>query len=106
MEALMPHKLLEQYFGFTEFRPGQLEVIEALNEHKAALAVFPTGGGKSLCYQLPALAYAGVTAAVPPLPAFFTPPPPSFPCPASPPALFPPPNPAPGMPRLSKKSIW
>ena len=59
--------LLKQYFGFDHFRPGQLEAIEALWEHKAALAVFPTGGGKSLCYQLPALALDGVTLVVSPL---------------------------------------
>ena len=59
--------LLKKYFGFDDFRPGQLEAIEGLWEHKAALAVFPTGGGKSLCYQLPALALDGVTLVVSPL---------------------------------------
>src|SRR5216110_3063767 len=59
--------LLSRHFGFTEFRPGQQEVIEALRTRKAALAVFPTGGGKSLCYQLPALAFEGVTLVVSPL---------------------------------------
>ena len=59
--------LLKQYFGFDNFRPGQAEAIDALWEHKAALAVFPTGGGKSLCYQLPALALDGVTLVVSPL---------------------------------------
>src|SRR6185369_16842382 len=62
-----PGELLRTRFGFTEFRPGQLPVIEALLEGKAALAVFPTGGGKSLCYQLPALAFDGVTMVVSPL---------------------------------------
>src|SRR2546425_5082833 len=60
-------QLLEKHFGFTQFRPGQREVIEALESRKAALAVFPTGGGKSLCYQLPALAFPGVTLVVSPL---------------------------------------
>src|SRR3989442_13427734 len=60
-------QLLHTHFGFTEFRPGQREVIEALEGRKAALAVFPTGGGKSLCYQLPALAFDGVTLVVSPL---------------------------------------
>src|SRR5205823_538790 len=60
-------QLLEKHFGFTQFRPGQREVIEALERRKAALAVFPTGGGKSLCYQLPALAFEGVTLVVSPL---------------------------------------
>src|SRR2546425_11364728 len=60
-------QLLEKHFGFTQFRPGQREVIEALESRKAALAVFPTGGGKSLCYQLPALAFDGVTLVVSPL---------------------------------------
>jgi ATP-dependent DNA helicase RecQ len=62
-----PGELLRTRFGFTEFRPGQLPVIEALLEGKAALAVFPTGGGKSLCYQLPALAFDGVTLVISPL---------------------------------------
>src|SRR5919109_301201 len=53
---MTPQELLRARFGFTEFRPGQLPVIEALLAGRAALAVFPTGGGKSLCYQLPALA--------------------------------------------------
>ncbi|MDQ2732366.1 MAG: ATP-dependent DNA helicase, partial [Armatimonadota bacterium] len=59
--------LLQQYFSFSSFRPGQEEVIRALEEGKAALAVFPTGGGKSLCYQLPALSFEGVTVVVSPL---------------------------------------
>ena len=62
-----PAQLLEKHFGFTEFRPGQEVVIDALHEHGAALAVFPTGGGKSLCYQLPALRYEGLTLVVSPL---------------------------------------
>lgn len=60
-------ELLLSKFGFAEFRPGQEAVIEALATHSAALAVFPTGGGKSLCYQLPALTYDGVTLVVSPL---------------------------------------
>jgi ATP-dependent DNA helicase RecQ len=62
-----PGVLLRQYFGLPSFRPGQREVIEALLTRGAALAVFPTGGGKSLCYQLPALALEGVTLVVSPL---------------------------------------
>ena len=59
--------LLKRYFGYDNFRPGQEAVIEALAAKGAALAVFPTGGGKSLCYQLPALTYDGVTLVVSPL---------------------------------------
>ncbi len=59
--------LLQTHFGFSEFRPGQLEVMNALAERQAALAVFPTGAGKSLCYQLPALAFDGLTLVVSPL---------------------------------------
>lgn len=62
-----PKELLQEHFGFSEFRPGQREVMRALWKHKAALAVFPTGGGKSLCYQLPALMFEGVTLVVSPL---------------------------------------
>ncbi|AIE87227.1 RecQ family ATP-dependent DNA helicase [Fimbriimonas ginsengisoli] len=60
-------ELLQQHFGFAEFRPGQHEAMRALLDEGAALAVFPTGGGKSLCYQLPALAVDGITLVVSPL---------------------------------------
>ena len=59
--------LLQERFGLAAFRPGQREVIAALERDGAALAVFPTGGGKSLCYQLPALLWPGVTLVVSPL---------------------------------------
>ena len=59
--------LLEQHFGFSEFLPGQLEAIQCLLRGDSAAAVFPTGGGKSICYQLPALAFSGVTLVVSPL---------------------------------------
>ena len=59
--------LLTQHFGFTEFKPGQQEVVDHLLEGKSAAAVFPTGGGKSLCYQLPALTLPGLTLVVSPL---------------------------------------
>lgn len=58
---------LQQHFGFREFRPGQKEVIEHLLAGRSAAAVFPTGGGKSLCYQLPALLLPGLTLVVSPL---------------------------------------
>src|SRR5439155_19520791 len=58
---------LRTRFGFDAFRPGQREVIAAVCERNAALAVFPTGAGKSLCYQLPALLFDGVTLVVSPL---------------------------------------
>jgi ATP-dependent DNA helicase RecQ len=61
------HSLLKERFGLDGFRPGQQEVMAALDAHAAALAVFPTGGGKSLCYQLPALELDGVTVVVSPL---------------------------------------
>jgi ATP-dependent DNA helicase RecQ len=54
-------------FGLAAFRPGQRQVVDALLDGRSALAVFPTGGGKSLCYQLPALMLDGVTVVVSPL---------------------------------------
>jgi ATP-dependent DNA helicase RecQ len=60
-------ELLESKFGFREFRPGQREVVDALLGRGRALAVFPTGGGKSICYQLPALMLDGLTLVVSPL---------------------------------------
>ena len=62
-----PQAVLRERFGLREFRPGQREVIDCLLGGGGALAVFPTGGGKSLCYQLPALLLDGVTLVVSPL---------------------------------------
>lgn len=58
---------LQAVFGFDDFRPGQAAVIETLLAGRSALAVFPTGGGKSLCYQLPALQLPDVTLVISPL---------------------------------------
>src|SRR5215203_5852556 len=59
--------VLEASFGFGAFRPGQEQVVGALLAGRSALAVFPTGAGKSLCYQLPALLLDGLTIVVSPL---------------------------------------
>ncbi|HEX5706420.1 MAG TPA: RecQ family ATP-dependent DNA helicase [Pyrinomonadaceae bacterium] len=58
---------LRTYFGFEEFREGQSEVVEAVLEGRDTVVVMPTGGGKSLCYQLPALMREGATLVVSPL---------------------------------------
>lgn len=58
---------LHRHFGFDHFRPGQREVIEAVLSGRSAVAILPTGGGKSLCYQLTALLTDGVTIVVSPL---------------------------------------
>ncbi|MEM0895959.1 MAG: ATP-dependent DNA helicase RecQ [Verrucomicrobiota bacterium] len=60
-------RVLRDRFGLERFRSGQREVIDALLAGRSALAVFPTGGGKSLCYQLPALLLDGLTLVVSPL---------------------------------------
>ncbi len=60
-------EVLEKVFGFSELREGQEEVVSVLLEGRSALAVFPTGGGKSLCYQLPALILEGTALVVSPL---------------------------------------
>ncbi|MBI4488212.1 MAG: ATP-dependent DNA helicase RecQ, partial [Deltaproteobacteria bacterium] len=62
-----PRGQLHQYFGFREFLEGQESVIDALLMGRDALVIMPTGGGKSLCYQLPALVLQGVTVVVSPL---------------------------------------
>src|ERR1700716_1936181 len=58
---------LRQHFGFDAFRAGQSEVISAILEGKNAVVVMPTGSGKSLCYQLPAMMLSGATLVVSPL---------------------------------------
>lgn len=64
---MSPKKILTERWGYTAFRPGQEEVLRALLEGRDALAVFPTGGGKSLLYQLPPLVSGGVALVVSPL---------------------------------------
>ena len=59
--------LLRDVFGFDEFRPGQGEIVEAVVRDENVLAIMPTGGGKSLCFQLPALMREGVTVVISPL---------------------------------------
>ncbi|MBA2346596.1 MAG: ATP-dependent DNA helicase RecQ [Rubrobacter sp.] len=63
----MPLNVLKEIFGFDSFRPGQEEVIRAVLEGRDTLAVMPTGGGKSLCYQVPALMQESLTVIVSPL---------------------------------------
>jgi ATP-dependent DNA helicase RecQ len=58
---------LERHFGFSRFREGQAGVIEAVLAGQDVIVVMPTGGGKSLCYQLPAMLFPGVTLVVSPL---------------------------------------
>ena len=58
---------LREVFGFSEFREGQEAVIKCILAGQSALAIFPTGSGKSLCYQLPALHLEGLTVVVSPL---------------------------------------
>ncbi|QIN82751.1 RecQ family ATP-dependent DNA helicase [Rubrobacter tropicus] len=63
----MPQGILKEIFGFDSFRPGQEAVIRAVLEGRDTLAVMPTGGGKSLCYQIPALMQESLTVIVSPL---------------------------------------
>ncbi len=59
--------LLRDVFGFDAFRPGQSEIVQAVTQGENVLAIMPTGGGKSLCFQLPALMRDGVTVVISPL---------------------------------------
>ena len=61
------HTVLKQYFGHDAFRPGQEQMINALLSGRDALGVMPTGAGKSMCYQIPALLLPGLTLVISPL---------------------------------------
>ncbi|MEM7645205.1 MAG: RecQ family ATP-dependent DNA helicase, partial [Pseudomonadota bacterium] len=62
-----PQDLLSSVFGFDAFRPGQAEIVDAVCAGRDVLAIMPTGGGKSLCFQLPALCRDGLTVVISPL---------------------------------------
>ena len=55
-------ELLAEKFGYTQFRSGQKEIIQKVLQKENVLGIMPTGGGKSICYQLPALVLEGVDA--------------------------------------------
>ena len=60
-------EILKQYFGYDSFRPGQDELVQAILSGRDTLGIMPTGAGKSICYQVPALALSGLTLVVSPL---------------------------------------
>lgn len=61
------NEVLKEYFGYEEFRPGQKEIIQKVLAHEDVLGIMPTGSGKSVCYQLPALMLEGLTIVISPL---------------------------------------
>ena len=62
-----PHSILKKFFGYDSFRPGQEQIVQRLLAGQDVLAVMPTGAGKSICYQVPALLLPGITIVVSPL---------------------------------------
>lgn len=64
---MTPKECLKKFFGYEGFRSGQLDIIESILAGKDTLAIMPTGGGKSICYQIPALILDGLTIVVSPL---------------------------------------
>lgn len=65
--SLTPHQILKKYWNYETFRPLQVEIIEAVLQGKETLALLPTGGGKSVCFQVPAMCLEGICIVVSPL---------------------------------------
>ncbi len=63
----MPEEVLRRYFGYAQFRPGQRELIDAQLSGRDVFGIMPTGGGKSICYQVPAMLLPGITLVISPL---------------------------------------
>ena len=64
---MTPNEALKNYFGHDTYRPGQEKIVHTLLSGKDALCVMPTGGGKSVCYQIPAVLFSGITLVISPL---------------------------------------
>lgn len=67
LEYLNPNGLLKEIFGYDQFNGGQIDIIENVLQKADTIGILPTGGGKSLCYQLPAILYSGLTLVVCPI---------------------------------------